>query len=91
VIQVAILGTPTSDLSYIDIPTLRFGLTGHDVPPEHFLFDDIDGDGDQDLLVFFSANNSNIECDTLFTYVTGKFVGGELFAGTDSVHVVGCH
>lgn len=34
---------------------------------------------------------TRIDCETLFTYISGVTVIGESIAGTDSVAMVGCH
>ena len=90
VISVALLTAGFSHAASIDVTTLRFGATGHDAAPLHSFFEDVDDDGDLDLVVFFSSSDSGIGCETLFTYVTGRTFAGEQIAGADSITTVGC-
>lgn len=89
-IVIAILTTPRFDASSVDITSLRFGVTGQEAIPHHVAVDDVDFDGDLDLLVFFRSQATDINCGTLFTYISGKTLTGHAIAGTDSVAVVGC-
>jgi hypothetical protein len=89
-IGIAILTTPTFDASLIDETSLRFGVTGHEATAHHAVLEDVDNDGDMDLLVFFRSQTTNIDCDTLFTYLSGETSTGQAIAGTDSVAIVGC-
>lgn len=91
VIPIALLTTPNFDATLIDVDSLRFGATGHEVAAVRAVQDDVDGDGDIDLLVFFRSQDTDIDCDTLFTYISGKTLAGAPIAGTDSVAVVACH
>ena len=91
VIAVAILTSQSFDASSVDMTSLRFGVTGAEATPHHVVLDDVDDDGDTDLLVFFRGPDTEVDCDTLFTYISGKTFTGQPIAGTDSVAVVGCH
>ena len=91
VIPVAILTTERFDATSIDVPSLRFGATGEEIGAVRAVFDDIDNDGDIDLLVFFRSQGTGIDCETLFTYIGGATSMGVDIAGTDSVNIVGCH
>ena len=90
VIPVAIITTETFDATSIDLASLRFGATGQEAAPVRSVFDDVDSDGDIDLLVFFRSSDTDIGCETLFTYISGVTMTGEAIAGTDSVAMVGC-
>ena len=90
VIPVALLRDGFFDLASIDVTTLRFGVTGHEAAPLQSFLEDVDDDGDLDLLLFFNSQDSGIECGTLFTYVTGRTLNGQEIAGADSVATVGC-
>lgn len=91
VIPIALLSTPGFDATTIDVASLRFGSTGTEVAAVRGVFEDVDDDGDIDLLVFFRGQDTGIDCDTLFTYISGATLTGESIAGTDSVAVVACH
>ena len=90
VIPIAVLSTETFDASLIDVASLRFGATGKEAAAIRGVLDDVDADGDTDLLVFFSSQDSDIDCETLFTYISGVTMTGPAIAGTDSVAMVGC-
>lgn len=91
VIPVAILTTEQFDANSIDVPSLRFGATGEEAAAVRSQLDDVDNDGDTDLLVFFRSHDTGIDCETLFTYISGATLMGQDIAGTDSVNIVGCH
>ena len=90
VIPVAILTTDQFDATSIDVSSLRFGGTGQEAAPVRAVFDDVDNDGDTDLVVFFRNQDIGVDCETMFTYLTGVTVMGTEIAGTDSVNMVGC-
>ena len=91
VVPIAILTTEEFDATSINVTSLRFGATGEEAAPLRSVLDDVDADGDTDLLVFFRTQDTNIDCETLFTYISGVTMTGVSIAGTDSVAVVGCH
>ena len=91
VVPIAILTTEEFDATSIDVSSLRFGATGDEAAVVRAVLDDVDNDGDTDLLVFFRTQDTAIDCETLFTYISGVTMSGESIAGTDSVAIVGCH
>jgi hypothetical protein len=91
VLPIAILTTDEFDATSIDPTSLRFGATGKEAAAVRTVLTDIDNDGDTDLLVFFRIADTEIDCETLFTYISGVTVTGVSIAGTDSVTIVGCH
>ena len=90
VIPVAILTTEQFDATSIDVTSLRFGATGEEAAAVRALLDDVDDDGDTDLFVFFRTQHTDIDCETLFTYLSGATLTGVRIAGTDSVAIVAC-
>ena len=91
VVPIAILTTEQFDATSIDMTSLRFGVTGEEAAALRALLDDVDADGDTDLLVFFRSRDTGIGCETVFTYISGVTMTGESIAGIDSVAMVGCH
>ena len=91
VVPVAILTTDEFDATSIDVTSLRFGATGEEATAVRTTRDDVDGDGDIDLLAFFRTTDTGIDCETLFTYISGMTTTGVSIAGTDLVTTVGCH
>ena len=47
-----------------------------------------DDDGDNDLLVFFRNTDTDIDCETLFAYISVTVTGMSI-AGTDAIATVG--
>ena len=90
VIPVAILTTPAFDATTVDVSTVRFGPgnaseahgAGH---PE-----DVDGDGDIDLMLHFRTQDAGIACGDTSATLTGETTGGEAIEGTDTFTTVGC-
>ena len=83
VIPVAILTTPTFDATTVDVSSVRFGPgnaveahgTGH--------IEDVDGDGDLDLLLHFRTADAAIPCGATSATLTGTG-----FTGTDVVRTI---
>lgn len=91
VVPVAILTTEIFDATSIDMTSLRFGATGEEAAALRAVLDDLDGDGDSDLLVVFRSRETAMDCETLFAYLSGVTMTGVSIAATDSVAMVGCH
>ncbi len=91
VVPVAILTTGQFDATLLDVTSLRFGATGEDAGAVRAAFDDVDDDGDTDLVVFFYSSDTGIDCETQFTYLSGATLIGVDIAGIDSVNIAGCH
>lgn len=91
VVPIAILTTEQFDATSIDMTSLRFGVTGEEAAALRAVLDDVDADGDIDLLVFFHTLDIDVGCEDLFTYISGVTVTGESIAGIDSIAMVGCH
>ena len=90
VIPVAILTTPTFDATTVDVSTVRFGpgsaVEAHGIGHPQ----DVDGDGDIDLMLHFSAGASGIACGDTSATLTGETTGGQAFEGEDTFTTVGC-
>lgn len=88
VIPVAILTTPTLDATTIDPTSLKFGPNM--TTPVHFALEDVDNDGDLDMIVHFSTQESGIVCGATAASLTGQTNTGQAIKGSDSVRTVGC-
>jgi hypothetical protein len=89
-IPVAILTTGTFDATTVDPSTVLFGGTGTEASPVHSALEDVDGDGDTDLILHFSAEATGIQCGNTEGSLTGKTLDGQMINGVDSISTVGC-
>jgi hypothetical protein len=88
---VSILTTPIFNAASVDTTSVRFGTTGREASPVRAVLDDVDGDGDLDLVLLFRSQETGIGCSTRFTYLRGQTITGDLIAGTDAVSSAGCN
>ena len=97
---VAILTTSAADGDAVDFDavavdgfSVKFGPSeagkAHPTQPLGHI-EDVDGDGDLDLLLHFDRQQTGIACGDTEATLTGATLGGQLFEGTDSVEVVPC-
>jgi len=86
VIPVAILGTEDFDVTTVEPITVGFGPG--DALPVHWALEDVDGDGDVDMILHFKVQDTGIsEGDTEATLI-GNTEDGIPISGTDSVRIV---
>jgi hypothetical protein len=90
VIPVAILTTDTFDVTTIDPSTVHFGATTTEAFPVHSALEDVDGDGDTDMVLHFETRATGIQCGDTSAPLTGKTLGGQVIEGADSIKTVGC-
>ena len=90
VIPVAILTTEDFDATTVDPGTVRFGVglatekhgVGH--------IEDVDTDGDDDVVYHFPTQDSGLECGDTTATLTGTTFGGQSVMGSDSIVTRGC-
>jgi len=87
-LPVAILSTASFSASTIDAGTIRFGP--NDAEPLRYRLEDVDDDGDWDLVLKFSTQETGIACGDTEATLTCQTLGGDELAGTDSIKTVGC-
>lgn len=90
VIPVAILTTPDFDALSVDADTLQFGpgaalVSGPGGGPV-----DVDGDGDQDFVVHFRAQDADFACGDTTAYLSGLTLGDDIIIASDAIQVTGC-
>lgn len=87
---VAILTTDSFDATTASPTTVRFGPTGSEAAPVHSALEDVDGDGDIDLILHFDTQATGIECGDVSALLTGETFGGQAIEGSESIATVGC-
>ena len=74
VVPVAILTTDRFDAVSVDPTLVRFGPAA--AAPVHSRLDDVDGDGDVDLVLHFATASPGIVCGSTVGLLTGSTFGG---------------
>ena len=90
VIPVAILTHAEFAASSVDPATVRFGATGTEATAVHSALEDVDGDGDTDMILHFRTQDTRIACGATIAFLTGRTFGGQVIQGSDSVVTRGC-
>ncbi len=84
VVPVAVLTTDDFDASSVDPGTVEFA----DAAPVRWVMEDVDADGDVDLLFHFKTQELNLTGDSTEATLTGTTFGGQAIQGTDTVNIV---
>jgi hypothetical protein len=90
VIPVAVLTTSSFDATAVDPATVLFGPAGTEATPVHSALEDVDGDGDADIILHFKTQDTGIVCGDTSASLTGETSGGQVIEGSDSIKTVGC-
>jgi hypothetical protein len=89
-IPVAILTADTFDAATVEPTTVLFGHTGNENAPMHSALEDVDGDGDIDMILHFNSQQAGIQCGDTTAVLTGVTFSGQAIRGSDSVKTPGC-
>jgi hypothetical protein len=90
-VPVAILTTEDFDASEVDPDSIVF----LEASPNMWSMDDVDTDGDIDLLLHFNTQELNFDLlideggEYPYAYLTGETISGDLIQGKDTVRLVG--
>jgi hypothetical protein len=90
VIPVSILTTEDFDATTVDPLSVEFGPTGAIEGHGRGHIEDIDGDGDFDLMLHFRTEETGIQCGDISASLTGATFGGQAIEGFDSIKTTGC-
>ena len=89
-IPVAILTTDSFDATAVDPTTVLFGATGIEAAPVQSAAEDVDGDGDIDLVFHFVTQETGITCGNASASLTGTLFSGVRIKGSDAIETVAC-
>ena len=90
-LQVVVFGSPGLDTIQIDVAGLRMGVNGLEAAPhKNYSFQDVNLDGDTDLVLHFRIPETGITCTTNQLLMTGQMLSGLPLTGSDIVTPVGC-
>lgn len=97
VIPVAILTTSTAagdsvdfDATQVDASTVEFGPSKATMTHNAAHLEDVDGDGDIDMVLHFKTQDTGIQCGDTQAILTGETVSGQAITGSDTIKTVGC-
>ncbi len=81
---VAVLTTDEFDASTVDPATVLFAGAA----PLRWAMEDVDYDGDLDMVFHFKAQELSLNIDSTEATLTGQTLGGTPFESTDTVNIV---
>jgi len=96
IVPVAILTTGASDnfaifdATTVNPDTVRFGATGSEAIPVSNALEDVDNDGDIDLILHFNTQDTGIKCGNTSATLTGSTFDDQTIKGTDAIKTIGC-
>jgi hypothetical protein len=84
VVPVAVLTTESFNAAMVDPATVDFA----GAVPVHCTLEDVDGDGNEDMLLHFRTQELNLDKDSTEATLTGETTEGVSIQGTDAVQIV---
>jgi hypothetical protein len=96
IIPVAILTTSRAagepvdfDATTVNPSSVRFGPAGVTEAHDTGHLEDVDGDGDLDMVLHFRFGSTGIQCGDTQATLTGATFSGQAITGTDAIRTVG--
>lgn len=90
-IPVAILTTDSFDATLVDPTTVLFGATGTEAAAVHSVTEDVDDDGDLDMVLHFVTKQTGVTCGNASASLTGALFNGLRIRGSESLETVPCN
>ncbi len=87
-IPVAILTDGGFDVTSVNASTVHFGQTGIEAGAVHYSLDDVDDDGDIDMIFHFRTQDTGIALDDTEATLTANTTDGTFISATDSIRTV---
>jgi PKD repeat protein len=87
-LPVAVLTTPDFDAKLVDVASVRFGPNGATEAHAKGHYEDVDKDGDVDLVLHFDARAIGLTASTTDLALTGDLSDGRQIEGSDVVRIV---
>jgi hypothetical protein len=78
------------DAATIDLDSIKFGHEEALKSHTNGHLEDVDGDGDLDMILHFNTQEIGIACDDTEVFLTGKTSEGLYFIGSEDIHTAGC-
>lgn len=89
-IPVAILSTDDFDATQVDVETVAFGPANATEAHGRTHVEDVDRDGDSDIVLHFRTGSSGLSCGDTKAELTAETFDGQSIAGTDALRTVAC-
>lgn len=89
-VPIAILGSPAFDAASGDPESVRLGPTGTEAAIFRSTVEDVDRDGDLDLLLLVRVPDLRLTCEHTELRLVGKTLTGDDFEGATPVQMTGC-
>jgi uncharacterized delta-60 repeat protein len=85
--QAAVLSEPGFDALTVEVTTVRLG----EAPATFGRVDDVDDDGDDDVVFVFPFQSIGVDCGDTSLSLTGETTDGQSIRGGGPIHTVGCN
>jgi hypothetical protein len=89
-VPIAVLSSKDFDATAADLGSIRAGATGTEGSMFRSMKEDVDHDGDVDLIILFRVADLALTCSAKGITVKGKTGQGRDFEGTETVTMTGC-